>query len=168
MVTLVFLVEGFPCENRYKLEARERYHIENTKCVNKILPTRTSKEYYDQNKENREKERQRHKAYYEQNKEKENQRIKQYKERNKEQIKHRETSYRERNKDQIKQRQTEYREQNKEKYIALRKIKYEQNKSEVCDICCACSAKSNLRRHQKSKKCQSFLQAKEEGNEQDV
>jgi len=51
----IILIEDFPCENRYQLEARERYHIENTKCVNKIIPTRTSKEYHEQNKEKTEK-----------------------------------------------------------------------------------------------------------------
>ena len=60
-------------------------------------------------------------------------------------------------------------EANKEKYNAQNKLSYEANKVEVtCNICGTQLFKKNLRRHQKTKKCQSFLQNKEEGNEQDV
>ena len=33
-----------------QLRGRERYFIENTVCVNKQIPTRTYKEYYETNK----------------------------------------------------------------------------------------------------------------------
>lgn len=46
----IVLIENYPCNDKHELEARERYWIENTeKCVNKYIPTRTSKEYYDDN-----------------------------------------------------------------------------------------------------------------------
>jgi len=47
----IFLIEEYPCENKEQLHARERFHIENNKCVNKIIPTRTIKEYREDFKE---------------------------------------------------------------------------------------------------------------------
>ena len=32
-------------------KTRERYYIENTECINKVIPGRTSEEYYQDNKE---------------------------------------------------------------------------------------------------------------------
>tara|TARA_R110001599_G_scaffold195197_1_gene391527 strand:+ start:53 stop:532 length:480 start_codon:yes stop_codon:yes gene_type:complete len=45
----VELVELFPCNSKEELHARERYHIENNPCVNKVIPGRTGKEYYQDN-----------------------------------------------------------------------------------------------------------------------
>ena len=45
------LIEKYPCNDKEELVARERYWIENSECVNKIIPTRTHKEYYIDNKE---------------------------------------------------------------------------------------------------------------------
>ena len=39
------LIEKYPCNDKEELLARERYWIENSECVNKIIPTRTHKEY---------------------------------------------------------------------------------------------------------------------------
>jgi hypothetical protein len=47
----IVLVEEFSCENKEQLEARERYYIDNNKCVNKYKPTRTKKEYFEEHKE---------------------------------------------------------------------------------------------------------------------
>ena len=47
----IILVEDFPCERREQLLQRERFWIDNTDCVNKNLPLRTKKEYYEDNKE---------------------------------------------------------------------------------------------------------------------
>ena len=46
------LIENFPCTNRTELGARERYHLEQNKinAVNKMIPIRTPKEYYQDNK----------------------------------------------------------------------------------------------------------------------
>jgi hypothetical protein len=41
----IVLIEKFPCENKEELHARERFHIENHNCVNKVIPTRTKREY---------------------------------------------------------------------------------------------------------------------------
>ena len=48
---LITLVELFPCNSKAELHSRERYFIENNKCVNKNIPTRTDKEYREANKE---------------------------------------------------------------------------------------------------------------------
>jgi hypothetical protein len=75
------LVEHFPCDSKIDLHSRERYWIENNNCVNKIIPRRTEKEYYEDNKEqiceqkkeyrevNKEKIREQRKEHYEANKE---------------------------------------------------------------------------------------------------
>ena len=39
------------CESKYELHNRERFYIENNKCVNKCIPNRTDKEYYKGNKD---------------------------------------------------------------------------------------------------------------------
>jgi hypothetical protein len=44
-----------------ELNARERFYIQNNECLNKFIPGRTSKEYYQDNKEIK-------KDYYEDNK----------------------------------------------------------------------------------------------------
>jgi hypothetical protein len=48
---LITLIELFPCNSKVELQSRERYFIENNKCVNKNIPTRTDKEYREANKE---------------------------------------------------------------------------------------------------------------------
>jgi hypothetical protein len=47
----IVLIEEFPCANKIQLHARERYHIENTECLNKVIPGRTDAEYYMANRE---------------------------------------------------------------------------------------------------------------------
>jgi len=46
----IILIENFPCNSKEELEARERYWIEKLNCVNKYIPTRTQKEYWEDNK----------------------------------------------------------------------------------------------------------------------
>jgi hypothetical protein len=47
----IVLLEDYPCETKDQLLARERYYIENNICVNKIITTRTPKEYREKNKD---------------------------------------------------------------------------------------------------------------------
>jgi hypothetical protein len=51
----ITLVELCPCGSKDELRARERFHIENTVCVNKLIPGRTAEEYEQtcRNKEER-------------------------------------------------------------------------------------------------------------------
>jgi hypothetical protein len=49
----IILLENYPCNSKYELESRERYYIEGNNCVNKIIPTRSKKEYLIINKEHK-------------------------------------------------------------------------------------------------------------------
>ena len=95
---LMIPIEVYPCNNKRELEVKERYYIELMKPkLNKVIPTRTYKEYREDNKELI----------------KEHQ--KQYNEANKEHIKARGKQYREANKEHIKAREKQYKEANKKK-----------------------------------------------------
>jgi hypothetical protein len=63
----IILVEKYPCNDKIELKARERWYIENNECVNKCVPNRTVKEYYQDNKG---KISEYQKEYYQNNKEK--------------------------------------------------------------------------------------------------
>jgi hypothetical protein len=114
----IILVEEFPCKNKEQLLAKERFFIENTECVNMIIPTRTRKEYYQNNKEQiKEQE----KEYCLKNKEKIKEYQKEYYEDNKEKIKDKRKEYLEKNKEQRKKYLKEYYKKNKEKFNQKRK-----------------------------------------------
>jgi len=80
----IVLVENYACENKEELHQRERYYIENNECINKVIPLRTRKEHYLDNKD----------------------KIKKYYEDNKDKIKQVEKKYRENNNDIIKQKKS--------------------------------------------------------------
>jgi len=123
-------IEPYPCNSIIELEIRERYYIDILRpTLNKQLPTRTQKEYYENNKE---------------------------------QIIERNKKYNKNNKEKIKQ----YYEDNKEQIIEISKKRYEANKEQIaerqnekviCDHCGCYSTKTNLKRHQKTKKCINFV-----------
>jgi len=138
----IILIENYPCNDKSELEARERYHIENNKCVNKTIPTRTHNERCIINKERI------------------NQKEKEWRLLNKENVRQSKKAYRERHKEYIKQWLSNYYQNNKDK------ISEERKERVVCPICGLSSTKPNLPRHQKTKKCQSFLQNKEPEKEQ--
>jgi hypothetical protein len=97
----IYLVEKFPCNDRIELNQKERYYIENNKCINKNIPTRTQKEYYIDNKE---KITEYKKEYYHDNKDKKKQQKKEYREKNKDKMK----EYYNNNKDKIKEYKKKY------------------------------------------------------------
>ena len=47
----ILLVQKFPCTSKEELIAKESEYIRNNQCVNKDIPGRTFKEYYEDNKE---------------------------------------------------------------------------------------------------------------------
>ena len=47
----IILIENYPCSSKKELETRERFYIENNECVNKYIPTRTRKEWREENKD---------------------------------------------------------------------------------------------------------------------
>jgi len=156
----IVLLETYPCENKNELHAQERYWIEQTKCVNKYLPTRTKQEYS--------------KYYRENNQQKEQQRKKIYREKNKPQMK----EYRENNKDKIKEQKKQWYNDNQDRVIENRKQYYLDKKDEIlernnkyrennidkikshvnekieCPKCKRNVSRNNMKRHQQSNRCQ--------------
>ena len=49
----IVLIEYVNCSDKNELHQRERYYIENNKCVNKYIPLQTDREYYLKNIEKR-------------------------------------------------------------------------------------------------------------------
>ena len=47
----IILLETHPCSSKDELKLRERFFIESLNCVNKNIPGRTMKEYYQENKD---------------------------------------------------------------------------------------------------------------------
>lgn len=169
----IVLVEEFKCENKQQLLARERFYIENYKCLNRNVPGRTRKEHYNDNK------RQivcKHKEYYKKHKEKIAEKARKHYENNKEAIKEKKKDYYKKNKEKLAKYKKEYNlknketlakrskekyERNKEVILQKKKEKYQQNKNKInekikCSICGSIVMKRGLKRHQRSIKCKSF------------
>ena len=120
----ISLLEDYPCNTKEELISRERHWIELHLdiLVNKNIPTRTNKEYYEDNKE---KEKERHKKYIEANKERHIEYTKQYNEANKEKRK----QWNEANKEKINEQRRKHYEANKDRikeqkrqYYAAKKL----------------------------------------------
>ena len=112
---IITLIKLFPCNCKSELEAEERLYIQNCECVNKIIPTRTIKEYNQDNKEIITKRKQ---IYYQQNKEV---------------ISEKNKIYRQNNKDGVAEKQQIYYQQNKEKLLEKHQIYYQQNKEVIAE-----------------------------------
>jgi len=100
----IILVENYPCNNKEELEKRERHYIETLNCINVVIPGRTKKEWYKDNKEHIS---EKAKEYYEDNKEHFSERAKEYYEANKELLLEQNKEYREANRDKLNERQKE-------------------------------------------------------------
>lgn len=122
----ICLVELFPCNSKEELHKRERFYIENNECINKHIPTRTTKEYYEIHKERLNKL---NKEYQEINKEKIIKYKKEYRKINKEKIKEQYKN----NYEKYKEKKKEYQEQNKEQIKEKRKIYNEKNKERIAE-----------------------------------
>jgi len=155
----------YPCNNKREAELEEdRFMMILKANMNCNRASRTQKQYREDNrekiqermKEYRDKNRERIKEYYETNKEKIKEQQKGYCEDNKEKIQERMKEYRDNNKEKIK----EYYETNKEKLQERMKEYREKNRKiinenmkEIMKCECGCEViKSNLKRHQTSKK----------------
>lgn len=167
-------IEEFPCENVNQARIRERYWIETLKAtLNKQIPTRTNKEYYEDNKEhikevikewyedNKEYLKEYRKEWYNNNKEHKKEyrednldKIKEYiqkwREDNKEHLKEIKKKYYENNKEKNKEKVKEYRENNKEK------IKEKKQEKFTCE-CGGCYTNQHKSRHLKTQKHQNYL-----------
>ena len=140
-------IEQYSCNSKKELLIQERHHIDLLRpTLNKVIPTRTSNEYRNDNKE---KILENAKEYYEANKEK----IKKYYEANKEKkLEKAKQDYKD-NKEKILERNKKYYEDNKEKKLEKAKEKV------ICDHCGCEVRKEGLNRHKKSNKCINFVKS---------
>ena len=160
------LVEEYPCENKEQLYARERYWIENNECINKHIPGRTNKEWYQDNKE---KVLEKAKKHREQNKEHLLEKEQEYREQNRENLRAGYKKYREQNKEKVAEKQKEWREQNKEKVAEKQKEWREQNKEKISEkykqkVVCDCGSEvaiGYLCKHKKTKKHLAWVESQE-------
>lgn len=122
------LIEDYPCNNRYELEQRERFHIEHNICLNKYIPTRKKKEWYEDNKEDI------------------LLKIKEYREDNKAKIALKKKEYYQKKKAEIDLQHKEYYQKIKDELNEKRKVKI------LCEICNSFCRKSDFYKHKKTQK----------------
>ena len=139
-------VETYPCENKRELEIRERFYIETLKAkLNQIIPTRTHKEYREDNKE-----------LIKEKKKKEY-------EDNKEHIKERNLKYRQHNREKITEYNKEYRQHNCEKISEQRKQYRQHNRDKILEkTTCECGcilSRNHLNRHRNTDKHKKKMEA---------
>ena len=113
---IILLVLNYPCDDKEQARAKEAEYIINNTCVNKNMPGRTGKAYYEANAD---KIKEKKKLYYEINTDK----LKLYREANKDDIKEKQKLYYEANKDKLKA----YQEANIEKIKAYQKAYHKAN-----------------------------------------
>ena len=143
----IILVESYPCNSKDELHARERFYVENNECVNKCIPNRTRKEYYEANKEHLQEY---NKEYREQNKEQLQEYYKQWRKENKEEIGEKNKQYYIQNKEEIKEISKQYYNQNRQTILEKTKQKY------MC-VCGSVIRFGLKARHFKSQKHQLYL-----------
>jgi hypothetical protein len=120
------LICPFPCNNKEELDKKENEYIRQYNCVNRRIAGRTSKEYYEENKERL--------AELE----------KEYRKNNKDKIAEYQKKYQTDNREQIAEREKEYRKDNKEKIIKRK------NENITCE-CGKVIKKGVIVRHKRSK-----------------
>ena len=135
------LINTERCENALEARRREREYIEQLNAtLNQIKrPVRTTEEANEYRKD-----------YYEENKEDIKQKNKQYRIDNADIVKERAKIYRENHKEERSLKNKEWQEKNQEQIQTKRKIKT------VCD-CGAVYCKVSLRRHERTKKHQDYI-----------
>jgi hypothetical protein len=123
----------------------ERFYIETFECVNKLIPGRTNKEYYEEHKEvkseyhkkwreeHKEELAEKKKDYYEAHKEEIAEKAKEYREAHKEKIAEKKKEWKEAHKEEIAEKQKKYYQENREKFSERQKEYYEKNKEEIVE-----------------------------------
>ena len=151
----IVLLQEFPTTSEYFLLAQERKWIETTNCVNKIIPTRTKKEY---NLDKKEKLIQQRKIYYKNNIEYYTEKSHEYYENHKEEKAVSNKIHHKKNKDKHNKRHEQYNRDNRETIKQQRKTHALINKETMtakrnmkvkCDECGAEMNKSSLPHHKK-------------------
>tara|TARA_R110000796_G_scaffold172112_1_gene289100 strand:+ start:198 stop:809 length:612 start_codon:yes stop_codon:yes gene_type:complete len=146
---IIVLVEKIECKDKDELLRKERFYIEKYKkeglnIVNKYIPGRTHKEYYEDNKEQFKK------------------RGKEYEEKNKEKVAKRKKEYHQKNKAKRNQRAKENYQKNKEKraeyYEKNRETIIKKTREKVKCVCGSIIQKTEISRHKKTKKHISYIE----------
>ena len=130
----IILIEEYPCSSKDAKNAKESHYIRTLDCVNKNIPGRTSKQYYEDHKEDIKKYREDHKEeskkYREDHKEDLLKNAKEYYEKNKDNIQIKTKQYRDDNKETILEKKKKYYMENKEKILSQVKQRYQKKKAE--------------------------------------
>lgn len=108
----ITLVESYPCETKYELESRESFYIRENKCVNKFIPTRSNKQYLQ---DNADKIKEYKKEHYQDNADKIKEQHKKYQQGNADKIKEYHKQYHQSNIDRKKEYKKQYRQDNADK-----------------------------------------------------
>jgi len=141
------LCENYACNSKEELNAREGDWIRNNPCVNKRIEGRTTKEYYEEKKND---------PVFKQARQ-------DYRDTHKSETAIANKQYREQNADSVADYQKQYQQQNKEDISQKKKLYYEQNKEKwstkgkeriTCVNCGANVARGSLHKHKGSKRCQ--------------
>jgi hypothetical protein len=146
----IVLVELKPSDNKMELRMRERFHIENNQCVNKMIPIRDAselfelkKQYRDNNSdsiklkkaayhlEHREEILKRESAYCKTDESKEKRAI--YRAKNIDSINEKRAIYRAKNKDKINAQDAIHRNKNKDKIAERNLIYRNKNKDKIAE-----------------------------------
>ncbi len=160
------MIEEYPCDNIRQLLKRERYWIEELSAILNIeIPSRTNKEYYDENKKNiSDKRKEKYRENIEIEREKAKIRTRKYREDNKEklEIKHNSIEFKQMKKEYNK----EYRENNKELLMKNSNQYYYDNKETInkkkreniitCENCNKKINKNSLTRHLQTQYCMTY------------
>ena len=152
------LIEDFPCKTKIELLDRERYWCKELKSINKKLPGRTKKQYYQDEKESISKQK---KERYTNNKEVQEsakKRTKEWYQNNKDKATEYHKQYREKHREEKKAYFKEYYQKNKHKaneYYHNNKHKLKGNEKINCE-CGGSYLRRGKSRHFKTKKHQNY------------
>jgi hypothetical protein len=153
----IVLIKKFPCTSKEELHAEEAKHIKNNNCVNKNIPGRTYKQYYQDNKEQHAKY---FKQYRQDNKEQIAEYKKEYQQDNKEQIAEYKKQYYQDNKKQIIEKNKQYKQDNKEKFAEYQKHYTQDNKEQIAEY------QKQYRQDNKEQHAKYFKQYRQDNKEQ--
>ena len=145
----IVLIELVNANSKDELLRRESFYIKSLNCVNKQIPLRNSKEYYEDNKTSI---KIKYKKYYENNKEDILAYTKKYYEENKERLTKLNKKWKEDNKD--------YHDELVKDWIKNNKERYENNRKQIINCKCGLDfTKSNQSRHNKSKTHKNYIES---------
>ena len=150
------LVEEAPCETKEQLRKIEGQHIRNEECINKRIEGRSTKEWYDENKDRISENK---KQYYKDNIDKIKARKKAHYEAHREENNAISRAYRANHRETLIEQCRKYYNDNREKLLEQKKEYVKNNYDRIrakvsCPYCNNQVCKDKLVRHQKSNYCQ--------------